>query len=262
MVKVSIVTICYNAEATIRECLASVGRQDYGSIEYIVIDGGSTDNTLDILSEYNDVIDVLVSEPDSGIYDALNKGVSKATGDIVGFMHSDDAYSNNGVVSLIVSAFDVYGVSGVYGDLIYISPNKNGQVFRYWKSCPVENVLIKYAWMPPHPTLYLRRSVYDEIGGFDVSFKISGDYDFTVRLFKCLSYTFYYISHPLVSMKVGGISNRSPRFLLLKSCEDFKVLRSNGFSWIVSFMLIVTKNLSKLKQFFFKADLLQKSGKL
>jgi len=242
--KISIITVCFNSEKTIRDTIESVLSQSYPDVEYIIIDGLSKDNTMSIVSEYDDKISKIISEPDKGIYDGLNKGVSLATGDVIAFLHSDDVYANETVISNIVNCFD-NGAQGVYGDLVYTDKADVNKVFRYWKSCDFSPSLLSKGWMPPHPTLFLRREVYQKYGAFDISFKIAGDYDFMLRILKD-NIVVKYLPQVIYKMRVGGESNRSIKNILDKSKEDFRAMRKNEIN--NPFFALFYKNMSKIMQ--------------
>lgn len=167
--KVSVITVTYNNKETIKDSLESVLSQAYGNIEYIVVDGASTDGAVDIIRAYGNRINKFISEPDNGIYDGLNKGILLATGDIVGFLHCDDIYANNEVIKKIVKVFKKYDCDGVYGDLVYLSKNSN-KVIRYWKSGEFSIDNLRKGWMPPHPALFLKKKFYEKYGIFDLNF--------------------------------------------------------------------------------------------
>ncbi len=246
MIKISIITaVCNNCE-TISAALDSALGQVGANIELVVIDGGSTDGTLEVLRSYADRLAVLVSEPDRGIYDALNKGIGRASGDVVGFLHSDDLFANPDVLSRIAAAFADPEVEAVYGDLLYVRKDNPDQVVRYWRSGVFSGRRLAWGWMPPHPTLYVRRDVYEQHGLFDTSFRIAADYDFILRLLGRGGVGVRYIPDVLVKMRVGGASNRSIRNIVRKSREDLRALRRNGVGGIGS---LAWKNLSKLPQF-------------
>ena len=242
--KVSIITSVFNNKNTVSEAIESVLNQTYKDIEYIVIDGGSTDGTIDIINSYKGKITKFISEPDNGIYDGLNKGILKATGDIIGFLHSDDVYMDNTVIEKVVNKF-YGGYDGVYGDLIYVSKN-DGKIIRYWKSGDFNINKLKKGWMPPHPTLFLKREIYNKYGLFDTSFKIAADYDFMLRILKH-NIKIAYIPEVLYKMRVGGESNKSIKNILLKSKEDYRALKKNEIGGINT---LIYKNISKLPQFF------------
>jgi glycosyltransferase involved in cell wall biosynthesis len=244
--KFSIITATYNSAHGIGECLASVASQSHSDMEWIVVDGVSTDNTLEIVQNAAFPVARLLSEPDQGIYDALNKGVRLAAGDILGFVHSDDVLASPGILSEINSLFVEQGVDGVYGDLVYVDREQTDRVVRYWKSRPFDRKLLRRGWMPAHPTLYLRKAVYDKHGVFDDSLRIAADYDFILRVMNDPALTFAYLPSVVVKMRLGGASNRSLANILQKSKEDLQVLRRNqvGGLWA-----LCCKNVSKLPQF-------------
>jgi glycosyltransferase len=246
IVKISVITAVYNNHATITSALDSIFNQSYPSVEIIVIDGGSTDGTLDILNLSKDRIDVLVSEPDNGIYDALNKGIVHSSGDVIGFLHSDDLFENNEVLAKVADSFQDAMVEAVYGDLVYVRYDDIGQVIRYWKSGHYDDDALSRGWMPPHPTFYVRRSVYERLGGFDTRYRIAADYDTVLRFLAIGKIRTDYIPEVMIRMRVGGISNRSIKSIFLKSMEDLNVIRRNKVGGIFT---LLCKNLSKLSQF-------------
>ena len=247
--KVSIITSVYNNKETIAEAIESVLSQTYDNIEYIVVDGASKDGTVDIIQQYADKITTFVSEADKGIYDGLNKGVALATGDVIGFLHSDDLFENEFVVEKIAEAFMISGVDSIYGDLTYVSKDDTFNVVRFWKSGVFTLAKLKRGWMPPHPTFYVRREVYEKFGSFDTSFKIAADYDSILRFLGRESITTHYIPEVLVKMRVGGASNKSLKNLLQKSREDVRAMKKNGVGHLGT---LFAKNASKLPQFFKK----------
>jgi glycosyltransferase involved in cell wall biosynthesis len=244
--KISVITATYNCASTIADCLQSVARQTYRDREHVIIDGASTDGTVDILRQISGGVDRLISEPDRGIYDALNKGIAMASGDVVGFLHADDLYADDTVLEAIAKAFKDPAVDAVYGDLVYVRKSDTRRVVRYWRSSPFRPAQLAQGWMLPHPTLYLRRSVYERFGGFDLSYRIAADYDFMLRVLGRIEGRIVYLPRLLVRMRVGGESNRSLRNIMRKSAEDLRALRANGVGGIVTLML---KNGSKLSQF-------------
>lgn len=243
--KISIITSVYNNRDTIAEAIDSVLSQTYKNIEYIIVDGGSSDGTVEIVRGYGDRITKFVSERDRGIYDGLNKGVLLATGDVIGFLHSDDLYANDKIIALIAKEFEKGDFDGVYGDLVYTPKSDTDKVLRYWKSRKFEAGLLKKGWMPAHPTLFLKRAVYKKFGEFDISFKIAADYDFMLRILKG-GIKVSYLPTVLYKMRVGGESNKSIKNIMLKSREDLKALKKNKIGGIPT---LVVKNLSKIAQF-------------
>jgi len=249
--KISIITATYNCLPVIADCLASVKDQSYEDVEHVVIDGASTDGTLAILQAHRAQLDVCVSEPDSGIYDALNKGIICASGDIVGFLHADDLFNSSDVLGHVATVFAADpSVTAVYGDLHYVQRAAPDKVVRTWRSAPFMQSRLAWGWMPPHPTLYIRREWYDRIGGFDTRYRIAADYYSTLQLFSRPDFKAVYLPEVMVRMRLGGVSNRSLRTLLRKSAEDWDALRRSGFGSVSAFRALMWKNLGKLGQFF------------
>ena len=247
IVKISIITSVYNNKETIAEAIESVLSQTYENIEYIVVDGASTDGTVEVIEEYAEEITTFVSEQDKGIYDGLNKGVALATGDVVGFLHSDDLFEDKYVVEKIAQAFIKSGVESIYGDLTYVTKEDTSKVVRYWKSGTYSYTKLKRGWMPPHPTFYVKRDVYEKYGAFDTSFKIAADYDSILRFLGREKISTRYIPEVLVKMRLGGASNKSIKNLIQKSREDLKAMKNNGVGDVGS---LLVKNISKVPQFF------------
>jgi len=188
----------------------------------------------------------LISEPDDGIYDALNKGIRYATGDVIGFLHADDLFENDGVLGKVAAAFEDPNIDAVYGDLVYVRDDNVERIIRYWKSGRYDQAALSKGWMPPHPTFYVRRAVYERLGGFDRRYQIAADYDTVLRFLAVGKIRAVYIPEVLVRMRVGGVSNRSLRTILRKSTEDLRVLRTNRVGGIGA---LIWKNFSKLPQF-------------
>lgn len=244
--QISVITAVFNRAATLAGALASVHAQTWPNVEHIVVDGGSTDGSLDILQAHRARIARLVSEPDEGLYDALNKGIRMATGDVVGFMHADDEYASPRVLAQVAAAFEDPAIDAVYGDLVYVKKNDTSRVVRYWQAGPYSRDLLARGWMPPHPTFYVRRQLYDRLGMFDQSYRIAADYENMLRILWKGRVKAAYIPHVLVRMRVGGISNMSPLSMLIKSWEDYKAMRSIGIGGLNT---LVRKNVIKLPQF-------------
>tara|TARA_B100000579_G_scaffold372996_1_gene336429 strand:+ start:337 stop:1089 length:753 start_codon:yes stop_codon:yes gene_type:complete len=241
----SIITATYNSESTISETIDSLLSQDFNNFEILIIDGVSADNTLKIISNYNDSRINICSEKDKGIFDALNKGVNKSNGKFIGFLHSDDTFTDNTVLSNIYNAFQ-NGIDGVYGNLNYVSSLNHEKIIRNWISCPFSYNLLKKGWMPPHPTLFLKKDIYKKYGNFILEYKVSSDYDFILRIFKKRDLSFKYLNKKLVNMKTGGNSNRSLKNIIIKLKEDYKIIKSNNIGNIYTLLL---KNLTKVHQF-------------
>jgi glycosyltransferase len=245
--KISVITASFNRVDTIAQALASVQGQTWKQVEHIVIDGASTDGTLAVIEAQRDRLAALLSEPDNGIYDALNKGFALSSGDVVGLMHSDDFYADERVLERVALAFADPAVDGVYGDLDYVAKADPPRIIRRWRSGTYQRSRLAYGWMPPHPTLFLRRAVIERWGGFDTSFRIAADYDAMLRYLARGNIRLAYIPEVLVKMRVGGESNRSLSRILRKSREDYAALRRNEVGGLGT---LVWKNLSKLGQFF------------
>ena len=248
--RVSVITVVYNNRDTIADAIESVCAQRGAEIELIVVDGASTDGTRDVLARYASKISLLVSEPDRGIYDALNKGISLATGDVIGFLHSDDVLADNEAIARVAVQFADASVDAVYGDLVYVRKDDPSRIVRTWTAGSYTPSRIARGWMPPHPTFYARRSVYERLGKFDTSFRIAADYDCMLRFLKA-GIRVAYIPHLQVRMRVGGASNKSLANIIKKSSEDFRALRRNNVGAVVA---LLCKNLRKVPQFFKRAE--------
>ncbi len=245
-ITISIITATYNAEKTIESTIQSIIGQTYKNIEYIIIDGGSADNTVNIINKYRPYIHHFVSEKDHGIYDAINKGIALASGDVIGILHADDIFFNNQTIENVAFAFLLENCSAIYGDLYYVNAQDTNKVLRNWKSKHFEPKLLKMGWMPPHPTLFIKKKVFDEIGIYSLNYKIAADYDFILRLFSNPIYTFKYLPQVITKMRIGGESNKSIHNIILKSKEDLKALKQNNVGGVST---LVWKNLSKIPQF-------------
>lgn len=249
MVKVSVITAVFNRVGTIAQALASVRSQSWPQIEHIVIDGGSTDGTLEVLRAHAADLAAWVSEPDGGLYDALNKGLARATGDVIGFLHADDVYATPDALAHVARAFEDPQVDAVYGDLVYTRKDDATRVVRYWRAGGFTPGQMGRGWMPPHPTFYARRSVYERLGGFDTRLRISADYDSLWRFLGNGGVRPAYVPQVLVRMRLGGASNASLRAVLRKSSEDLEVLRRHGLGGLAGWHALVRKNVVKLPQF-------------
>jgi glycosyltransferase len=246
-VKISIITAVFNGRDTIEQALDSVARQDYPQIEHVVIDGGSTDGTAEILARRRGDIDVLVSEKDEGIYDALNKGLRLASGDAIGFLHADDLFADERVVSRVAGALADAAVDAAYGDLVYVRRSDTTRVIRRWRAGRFSRRRLAWGWMPPHPTFYVKRSVYERLGGFDTRHRIAADYDCMLRFLGPGGVVPAYIPEVLVRMRAGGASNRSIVNVMRKSWEDYRSLRANRVGGVGA---LAWKNIGKVGQFF------------
>ncbi len=247
--KISIITITFNSAQTIQRALKSVQEQTYPDIEHVLVDGASTDGTRDIIEAYAAAHSNVrwVSEKDDGIYNALNKGIRMATGDVIGFLHSDDVLYSSDSIEQIAAAFQQADADVVYGDLQYC---QQGKVVRRWQSNVFSSRSLKYGWMAPHPTMYVRRAVYEQVGEYDEWFRISADYDMILRIFSA-GYKTHYIPSVLVKMETGGVSNRDTKARLSKTQEDYLVLKKNHIG--AGILTVLCKQLRKVRQFIRKS---------
>jgi glycosyltransferase involved in cell wall biosynthesis len=248
--QISVITAVFNRASTLDGALRSVHGQSWRDVEHIVIDGGSTDGSLDILKTHRAGIAKMVSEPDHGIYDALNKGIGAASGDVVGFMHADDEFASPHALAQVARAFEDPMVEAVYGDLVYVRKSDASQVVRYWRAGSYQRSQLANGWMPPHPTFYVRREVYARCGVFDTRYRIAADYENMLRILWRGGVRAAYIPQVLVRMRTGGVSNKSIFNMLHKSREDYAALRENGIGGLQALLL---KNFTKLPQFVTKA---------
>lgn len=251
--KVTIITVTYNSAHTLNRAMRSVVRQTYQDIEYIIVDGESADATMTIVKDFAEKYSHIryISEPDKGIYDAINKGIQMATGDIIGLVNSDDVLHSKDTISHIVEAMEKENAEILYGDLIYCRydaiEHNPPRVMRYWKSNSFHKRDLAYGWMPPHPTVYCRRGVFDTVGLYRTDFRISADYEFVLRAFQNESLKKFYLPEVIINMEVGGISNRDMRMIYIKMCEDVRALRINGRH---PYTTLLFKNLRKIRQLF------------
>jgi len=246
MLKVTIITVVRNCRAEIAECIESVLAQTYENIEYIVIDGVSTDGTLEIIQSYQDRITRIISEKDTGPYDAMNKGLKLASGDIVGFLHADDFYAGPKVIEDVVSKMAEAETDSLYGDLVYVQRRHIDRVVRRWRSGEFKKDSFRLGWMPPHPTFFAKKTIYEKWGGFDTTFRIAADYDLLLRFLYRGGISTVYLAEVFIHMRWGGLSNRDASHLLKKSIEDYRVCRRYG----LGLGTLVLKNVSKIAQFF------------
>lgn len=241
--KVSLITVTYNSGSYLEDCIRSVIRQQFADIEHIIVDGGSSDTTLDIIRRYAPHISRWVSEKDKGMYDAINKGIQMATGDIVGILNSDDILASEDVVNSIVSCFNQHKLDAVYGDLVYVNKSNTDKVVRFWKGHAYSRLNFKYGWMPAHPTFYLRRELIDEIGGYQSHYFTAADYEFMSRYMYSYRISARYLPKLIVKMRVGGQSNISLRSRLRANRRDYLAMKKNKipFPFIVSLLKPVIK---------------------
>lgn len=236
--KITILSVCFNSAATIRDTIDSVLNQDYPEIEYIIVDGGSTDGTMQIVSEYQNRITQIVNEPDQGIYDAMNKGINLATGDIIGILNSDDFYSSLDVISTIVSTFRQSNSDIVFGDLIYIAPSNTSRVLRAYNASSFRPWMLRFGWMPPHPATFIKRSIYKKFGQYSMGYKTAADYEFFVRLLLINKIKYFHLKKIIVHMRMGGVTSSGWRSYWTTSCEMVRALNENGiFSSVIIILM-------------------------
>ena len=248
--KISIITVSFNSAKTIKETIESILIQDYNNIEYIIIDGGSSDETIDIVKSYSEKISYFISEKDNGIYDAMNKGIKAATGDIVGILNSDDFYPNSFVLSNVAKSFKKYNCDAVYGDLVYVKEKDTTQIKRYWQAGNYNTSKIKNGWMLPHPTFFVKKVMYDRHGLYNSALKRAADYEMILKLLYKENISVHYIPMILVKMRMGGASNST--FL-----NRIRANKEDGLAWTKNqlnkpMFVRIKKPLQKVIQFFKK----------
>lgn len=247
-IKITIITVTYNSANTLQSTIDSIGQQTAReNIEYIVIDGGSNDGTQEIIKANAQNISKWISEPDKGIYDAMNKGFNLATGDWIGYLHADDVLASKNTIEQVLVSIDHVDYNVLYGNLNYVKADNLNHTIRHWKSQIYHSKLLKQGWMPPHPTLYVKKELFTELKGFDTSFKIAADYDFILRLFSHRDTKPFFLDQLIVKMRIGGASNKSISNIIQKSKEDYRALKKNKVGGIYA---LTIKNISKLNQFF------------
>ena len=236
-IKISVITVAYNSVATISDTLNTVAMQAYTDVEHLVIDGASEDGSLEIMKNHSNPQIRVFSEPDSGIYDAMNKGLAIASGEIVGFLNSDDFYSDAAVLSKIANAFQDPSVDACYADLVYVTQGSN-RVVRYWKSKPFIKDSFAKGWCPAHPTFYVRSSVIERLGYYDQSYKLAADVDLMMRFLEVGRVRAVHIPHVLVRMRLGGASNQSWKNIVQQNKEIFAALRKNSIPFSRVYFLL------------------------
>jgi glycosyltransferase involved in cell wall biosynthesis len=248
MPKISIITVVYNSSKTIGEAIESVLSQDYPDIEHIIVDGASTDGTLEIIKSYSDRIAKFISEPDKGIYDAMNKGLKIATGDIIGILNSDDFYADNTVISDIVREFEMKNVEMVFGDLVFVKPDNLNKVVRFYSTPDFTPNKFAWGWMPPHPTCYLKKSVYERYGCFKTDYHIAADYEILTRFMAKHKITYSHIPKILIKMRTGGISTRSLKSNWTLNQEIVRGCTENGIK--TNIVKVLSKFFTKIFQLY------------
>jgi glycosyltransferase len=250
--KFSIITATLNCKETIEQTICSVLNQAYKKREHIIIDGGSKDGTIEILEKYDQIIKKIISEPPQGIYFALNEGLKEASGDVIGFLHGDDFYAHNNILGTVADVFSKEDVDSCYGDLEYIGRSDEKRVVRHWKSSEFRHRKFKIGWMPPHPTFFAKREVYEKYGYFNTNFRIAADYELMLRFLQKHRISTYYIPEVLIKMRLGGTSNRSIKNIFIKSSEDYRAWKINNLNG--GLFTVFLKNISKVPQFFVRGN--------
>ena len=247
MLKISIITACFNASKTISETLDSVGRQSHQSIEHIIVDGASTDDTMSIIENYRNHLSVVMSEPDQGVYDAMNKGLALASGEVIGFLNADDFYMHPDVLARVAATMADPTIDACYADLIYVDRKQTNRVVRHWVSRDYTPGLFEKGWMPAHPTFFVRKSVYEKLGGFDLRYRLQADFDLVLRFIGINKIRTRYVPEIWVRMRMGGMSNNNILNIVRGNIEAYSSCCANGLN--VRPWFILTKVLSRMPQF-------------
>jgi len=246
--KLSIITVVLNNVDTIEETILSVLSQVYQDFEYIIIDGGSSDGTHNILAKYAENVDKMVSEPDNGIYDAMNKGINMAKGDIIGFLNADDVYADKDILEQVASTFDDTDIDACYADLVYVGQNNLNKIVRYWRSQSYRDGLFEKGWMPAHPTFFVRRSVYEKYGSFDLNYHFQSDFELTMRFLAIHKIRSIYIPRVFVKMRMGGVTNNRLSNIIRGNLEAYHACKKHGLS--VTPLFFIKKIGSRIPQYF------------
>ena len=244
-IKISLITVTYNAGSSINRCIQSVITQNYKNLEYIVVDGASTDNTLQIANQYKKNISILLSEPDKGMYDALNKGISLATGDVVGILNADDFFSTNEILTEVASVFVNPQIDVLYGNLDFVNPNAT--IIRKWRTREYKAGMFNRGWMPAHPTFYCRRLLFNRMGFYSLEYGTAADYELMLRFMHNKNITAKFLDKVMVNMQTGGMSNKNPLSRLKAWRYDLKAMRENGIKFPL--ITLIIKPLRKLGQY-------------
>jgi glycosyltransferase involved in cell wall biosynthesis len=248
--KISIITVAFNSVKTIQDTIESILLQDYKNIEYIIIDAGSSDGTVEIVKSFGDKITYFISESDHGIYDGMNKGIKAASGDLIGILNSDDFYPNNFILSNVAKTFVNNQCDAIYGDLVYVRGYDKNKIVRYWQAGDYSALKIKNGWMLPHPTFFVKKSIYDRFGLYNTELKSAADYEMILKLLYKQNISVKYIPMILVNMRMGGASNSS-------LMNRIKANKEDGLAWTKNqlnkpMFIRITKPLQKVRQFFLK----------
>ena len=245
--KISLITVTYNSEKYLSQCIESVQMQDYGDLEHIIVDGNSTDNTVSIIKKYEAGIAKWVSEPDNGMYDAINKGIAIATGEVIGLLNSDDILVSADVISCIAQTFKEQNTDSVYGDLEYVDKENTDKIYRVWKGQTYRRNLFKIGWMPGHPTFYIKKALIDKYGGYESHYFTAADYEFMARYLFKHKISSFYLPKLFVKMRMGGASNKSIYQRLRANRRDYLAMKKNNIP--LPFIVSILKPLIKIHQY-------------
>lgn len=249
--KISIITVCFNSAKTIKNTITSVASQQYSDCEHIIVDGASRDGTVDIVKNATSVTK-FISEPDKGIYDAMNKGLALATGDVIGLLNADDFYADDTILTQVADVFKDASIQACYADLVYVDQEDTSRVIRYWKSRDFKPGLFKRGWMPAHPTFFVRKEVYDQFGKFDLQFPRQADFELTMRFLEIHQIKSSYIPKIWVKMRIGGASNNSIKGVIKGNLESYSACKKHQLN--VGPLFIIKKVMSRIPQFFNKPE--------
>ena len=245
--KVSLITVTYNSERFLKNAIQSVYHQDYPEIEYIVVDGGSTDQTISIIEQYSSCITKWISEKDNGMYDAINKGMKMATGEIIGILNSDDMLASKDVISKIVACFREQKVDSMFGDLLYVDAEETNKIHRFWKGMTYRRESFNFGWMPAHPTFYVRKEIVEQLGGYKPYYFSASDFELMTRYLYKHRISSHYLPELIVKMRKGGMSNGSLKKRLRANRRDYLALKNNDVPFPL--MVSIIKPLRKLPQY-------------
>lgn len=245
--RISVITVVFNGAETIEDTILSVLSQRVDDLEYIIIDGGSTDQTMDVVNRHKDKIDVIVSETDSGMYDAMNKGIAMASGDVIGFLNADDVYAHENVLGTVADVLSDKNIDGCYADLLYVSRDDLTNAVRYWRSGDSADNSFSDGWMPAHPTFFARSRVYRQCGGFNLNYQLAADVELLIRLIGRYGIRTCYIPEVFVKMRMGGVSNKRISVIVKQNIAIYRALKENGLD--CSYLFLARKLLRRMKQF-------------
>jgi len=244
---VSIITPVLDRKNTIDSAIKSVLGQTYRNIEYLIVDGGSTDGTIEVINKYREKISKFISEKDKGVYDGMNKGIRMASGEIIGILNSDDIYASDNVIEKVVKVMEGNNADCCWGDLVYVDTKDTNKIIRYWKSSEYKPGKFRKGWMPPHPTFFARRWVYEKYGRFNLDFPISADYELMLRFLEKYKIKPCYIPQVMVKMRTGGQSSKNVLNIIKGNIECYRAWKINGLE--IDFFRIFLKPLSKISQY-------------